>query len=61
MYRLFKKSGESFLIPFLSCIQQLQLFSDIGQSVSPSVTLFCHNLRINLRVDLRIDLGVGDL
>ena len=30
-------------------------------SVSLSVTLFCHNLRINLRVNLRIDLRVGDL
>ena len=42
---------------FLSCIQQLQEFGSIGQSVSqsvsPSVTLFCHNL--NLRIDLRID------
>ena len=42
---------------FLSCIQQLQELTGIGQSVSQSVrlrvTLFCHNL--NLRIDLRID------
>ena len=42
---------------FLSCIQQLQELTGIGQSVRPSVslrvTLFCHNL--NLRIDLRID------
>ena len=38
-----------FQLRFLSCIQQLQELTGIGQSV----TLFCHNL--NLRIDLRID------
>ena len=49
--------GGGYMYQFLSCIQQLQELTGIGQSVRPSVslrvTLFCHNL--NLRIDLRID------